>query len=85
VKGPKLIHTARCFYSNSSDEDFIIDFLPGTDDKVVFAAGFSGHGFKFAPVVGKIAIDLCTLGNTSHPVDFLRLDRFSKGATPKVV
>ncbi|NNE28510.1 MAG: N-methyl-L-tryptophan oxidase [Saprospiraceae bacterium] len=85
LENPQLVDRATCFYSNSPDKDFIIDFLPGTDQKVVFAAGFSGHGFKFAPVIGKIVLDLTTLGNTGHPIDFLRLGRFSKTANPKEV
>ncbi|NNE28060.1 MAG: FAD-dependent oxidoreductase, partial [Saprospiraceae bacterium] len=84
-ENPQLVDRATCFYSNSTDKDFIIDFLPGTDQKVVFAAGFSGHGFKFAPVIGKIVLDMTTLGNTGHPIDFLRLGRFSKTANPKEV
>ena len=39
------------------DEDFIIDSFPGTD-RVVVAAGFSGHGFKFAPLIGRLMSSL---------------------------
>jgi sarcosine oxidase len=67
-----------CLYSNSEDANFIIDFIPDTDSKVVVAAGFSGHGFKFASVVGEIVADLATKGKTNMPVDFLRINRFEK-------
>jgi sarcosine oxidase len=32
------------------------------------ACGFSGHGFKFVPVVGEILADLATIGDTAHPI-----------------
>jgi sarcosine oxidase len=43
---------------------------------VVLAVGFSGHGFKFAPVVGEITADLVTEGTTRHEIGFLSPDRF---------
>jgi glycine/D-amino acid oxidase-like deaminating enzyme len=43
---------------------------------VSVAAGFSGHGFKFASVVGEIMGDLATRGETRHDIELLRLDRF---------
>ena len=59
----------------SPDEHFVIDRLPGRGSMVV-VAGFSGHGYKFAPVVGEIAADLAIDGATPRSVDFLGLDRF---------
>lgn len=41
----------------------------------VIGAGFSGHGFKFVPVMGEILADLSTQGDTHHRVGFLNLDR----------
>ncbi len=64
-----------CLYTNSKDHDFIIDFLPDCDQRVVLACGFSGHGFKFAAVVGEIVSDLAFRGSSSLPIDFLRLGR----------
>jgi sarcosine oxidase len=65
-----------CLYTNSPDEDFIIDKLPGYEDRVVIATGFSGHGFKFASVVGEILSDLAANGATDLPIGFLRAGRF---------
>lgn len=65
-----------CLYTNTPDENFILDFVPGYDKDVVVAAGFSGHGFKFASVVGEIMCDLATMGSTLLPIDFLRAKRF---------
>lgn len=73
----RVIAAKTCLYTNSPDEDFIIDFLPGWDNKVIIAAGFSGHGFKFAPVVGEILTELAIDGKTNWPVDFLNLARFT--------
>ena len=64
-----------CMYTNTPDENFILDLLPGYDD-VVIATGFSGHGFKFASVVGEIMADLAVYGKTSFPIGFLNAKRF---------
>jgi sarcosine oxidase len=44
---------------------------------VALAAGFSGHGFKFAPVVGEILADLVTNGSTPHPITLFDANRFA--------
>jgi sarcosine oxidase / L-pipecolate oxidase len=46
-----IVATRLCLYSDSFDGDFFIDAVPGRDG-VFVAAGGSGHGFKFAPVLG---------------------------------
>jgi sarcosine oxidase len=43
-----------CLYTNTPDRDFVID----REGPVTVLAGFSGHGFKFAPVIGELAADL---------------------------
>src|SRR5439155_14666315 len=47
----------NCMYAMTPDEDFIIDHFPGYRN-VVLAAGFSGHGFKFAPLIGRLLASL---------------------------
>lgn len=54
----------------------MIDTHPA-DPRVVFAAGFSGHGFKFAPVIGEALADLALDGETLREFDFQKLARFS--------
>ncbi|MCH7526746.1 MAG: FAD-dependent oxidoreductase [Planctomycetes bacterium] len=66
---------AVCMYTMTPDKHFVIDTHPEYAN-VVFAAGFSGHGFKFAPVIGSILADLAIDRRTDHPIDFLRLSRF---------
>jgi sarcosine oxidase len=65
-----------CLYTNSPDQNFIIDYLSGFDKDVVFATGFSGHGFKFVSVVGEILADLAMNGSTRLPIGFLSAKRF---------
>ncbi|MFN8289957.1 MAG: N-methyl-L-tryptophan oxidase [Chitinophagaceae bacterium] len=75
----RVVATKTCLYTNTPDEHFIIDHLPGYDKDVVIACGFSGHGFKFVPVVGEILADLALEGKTDLPAGFLRLSRFDQG------
>ena len=66
-----------CLYTNSPDSHFIIDKHP-EHDRVTFACGFSGHGFKFMPVIGEILADLALNGRTDLPIDFLRISRLQR-------
>jgi sarcosine oxidase len=66
-----------CLYTYSPDCHFIIDRHPSYPS-VQFCCGFSGHGFKFAGVVGEILRDLVVHGHTSLPADLFRLSRFSR-------
>jgi monomeric sarcosine oxidase len=61
-----------CIYTMTADENFVIDKHP-TLPNVYVAAGFSGHGYKFATVVGEILAELAVDGQTRQPIDFLRL------------
>jgi sarcosine oxidase len=54
-----------CTYTCTPTEDFVIDAV----GNLVVAAGFSGHGFKFAPVVGSMIADLA-LGGPRPPARF---------------
>jgi monomeric sarcosine oxidase len=72
----RLHHSATCLYTMTPDEDFIVDRHPEFKN-VVFAAGFSGHGFKFAPLIAQALADLLQQGKTSLPIGFLSLDRLS--------
>ena len=67
LDGP-CVDTATCMYSNTPDEHFVIARHPDSAN-VTVACGFSGHGFKFVPVVGEILADLAMTGKTDHPID----------------
>ena len=63
-----------CLFTNTRDEHFVIDRLPHAP-RVVVAAGFSGHGFKFCSVVGEILADLTLDGGTRHDISLFALGR----------
>ena len=81
ANGPAMSLRA-CMFTNTPDEHFLIDALPGAPN-VYVAAGFSGHGFKFSSVVGEILADLSTRGETGHDISLFRLDRFAASADPR--
>ncbi|AFM17837.1 glycine/D-amino acid oxidase, deaminating [Mycolicibacterium chubuense NBB4] len=66
LDGP-CVHSATCMYSNTPDQHFVIARHPDSAH-VTVACGFSGHGFKFVPVVGEILADLAVSGATAHPI-----------------
>ena len=70
----KLSHHAVCRYTNSSDGHFRIGRHAEKPNTTV-ATGFSGHGFKFVPVIGEILAELCLEGSSTRPLDFLSLTR----------
>ncbi len=70
-----LARHAVCMYTLSPDQHFLLDHWPESS-AVTLACGFSGHGYKFASVIGEILADLTLDGKTPHPIDFLRLSRF---------
>ena len=72
--GP-LLSLRICLYTNSPDSHFILDRHP-RHRNVTIACGFSGHGFKFASVIGEALTDLALHGNSRLPVHFLSLSRF---------
>jgi sarcosine oxidase len=66
-----------CRYTMLPGEDFLIDFLPG-DRSIILASPCSGHGFKFASVIGEILADLALTGETGLPIapfSFAALER----------
>ncbi|MEM6329289.1 MAG: N-methyl-L-tryptophan oxidase [Planctomycetota bacterium] len=71
---PAVRRHSACYYTMSPDGHFVLDRLPG-EPRVSFAAGLSGHGFKFAPVLGEALADLATTGASRLPIDFLSLAR----------
>lgn len=72
-----IISMQSCLYTNSPDHNFILDFVPSQDQKVIIATGFSGHGFKFSSVIGEIMSNLAIEGHSEMPIHFLRADRFN--------
>lgn len=67
-------HAETCLYTLTPDRDFIIDTHPHCPN-LLFAAGFSGHGFKFCAVVGRILTELALNGATAFALTPLQLAR----------
>lgn len=62
----RLVKSETCIYANTPKEDFIIDLLP-EDKRIAVGAVCSGHGFKFAPLTGRLLSELALYGKTTVP------------------
>ena len=69
-----LIKSAVCLYAMTPDTNFIVDRHPRLP-RVVIGAGFSGHGFKFAPAIGELLAELIT-DPAAEPIPRLKISRF---------
>lgn len=65
-----------CMYALTPDRHFVVGLHPAHRN-VVVCGGFSGHGFKFASVVGEIGAQLALDGATIHDIAFLSPSRFT--------
>lgn len=74
--GPRR-HASVCLYTLTPDRHFVIDRHP-EHESVVIAAGFSGHGFKFAPVVGELLADLVEKSDLDNRTELFRIERLLK-------
>ncbi len=72
--GPTLT-LKTCIFTNSPDGHFIVDLHPESP-RVLIAAGFSGHGFKFSSVIGEVLSDFVLSGGTQRDISLFRLNRF---------
>jgi len=72
------VMTESCIYTWTPDSDFVIDEIPGSRGTLLVGCGFSGHGFKLAPIVGKILSEVAL--NKKHPFPrakkFFSIERF---------
>jgi sarcosine oxidase len=58
---PEPVTAETCFYTTTADESFVLE----RRGRVVIGSACSGHGFKFAPLVGKRLAELATAGQVS--------------------
>lgn len=72
--GENIIESGTCRYTMTPDDDFILDRHPAYP-QVVVASPCSGHGFKFAPLIGRILADLAVHGSSGYNIERFRLDR----------
>ncbi len=73
----RIMSSTTCIYTNTPDENFIIDFHP-TNQNVTIVSACSGHGFKFASVIGEIVSSLTLEGRTSFDIEEFALKRFPR-------
>lgn len=71
----RVMRAKTCLYTMTPDEHFVIGAHPQFKSCTV-ACGFSGHGFKFASVVGEVLADLAVEGATRHPIGLFSPNRF---------
>jgi sarcosine oxidase len=76
--GCRCTEHAVCLYTMSPDHHFLVGLHPA-NERVAIAAGFSGHGFKFASVMGEALADLAIAGETALPIGFLSPRRLETG------
>jgi len=86
IRMPQLASTEwlgakACLYTLTPDEHFVLGAHPTAPNTWV-AAGFSGHGFKFVPVVGEILADLAVTGTTPYDIGLFAPDRVAVAAAP---
>ena len=74
--GQPCTHYSVCMYTLTPDEHFVVDRHPA-DERIVLAAGLSGHGFKFTCVLGEALAELALAGSTELPIGFVSLKRWS--------
>jgi sarcosine oxidase len=75
----KLVRASACTYTRTPDDHFVVAGHPA-HPQVAIACGFSGHGFKFAPLVGEVLADLVLHGGSDYPIALFDPVRFSLGA-----
>ena len=71
----EVLRAKTCMYTMTPDEHFVVGAHPLYASCTV-ACGFSGHGFKFASVVGEVLADLATSGVTKLPIGIFDPRRF---------
>lgn len=75
---PVAARTKICMYTNTPDHHFVIGSPPGLPAVTVVSV-CSGHGFKYAPVIGDAATDIALEGRTAYPIELFSPARFAAG------
>ena len=70
-----VLGSSVCLFTNTPDHDFIIDRHP-EHRQVLISSPCSGHGFKFASVIGEVQADLLISGATRFDISAFRINRF---------
>lgn len=78
ANGP-LREMRACMYTRTPDDDFVIDLSP-VDPRIVLASPCSGHGFKFASVIGEVLADLALGRASANDISRFQVRRFGSRA-----
>ena len=75
LAGGEIVSSTTCLYTNSPDGHFLIDFHPNYRNVIIVSA-CSGHGFKFATVIGELVSDMLLERKTKYDISLFSLSRF---------
>lgn len=62
-----FVEQKLCWFADTADSEYCIDFVPDTDQSLVVLSGDSGHGFKMMPVFGRWVVDLLNQNRQNEP------------------
>lgn len=63
-----FVKKSLCWFADTDDSDFIVDYVPNKSDSIILFSGDSGHGFKMFPIVGSFITDLLEAPDNVQPV-----------------
>ena len=72
----EVVASKTCLYTNTPDQHFVIDKVPGHEN-IILSSPCSGHGFKFAIIIGKIAAQLATEGRSQRSLSLFEISRLT--------
>lgn len=70
----RVLRSAVCLYTDTPDRQFLLDWHPGHRN-VIICSPCSGHGFKFASVIGEMVADMATKGDHGYDAPLIQIDR----------
>jgi N-methyl-L-tryptophan oxidase len=73
----QTVQVTTCLYTNTPDYHFVLDRHP-THPNIVIGTGFSGHGFKFGPILGELLASLVVEESPALPLDMFAIARFEQ-------
>lgn len=82
TKQATSLHGEVCLYTNTPDENFVVGPLPGYSNAVVVGAGFSGHGFKFASILGPLMVEQAYTAHRLPELSLFAPERFERPNRP---
>lgn len=75
-----FVKKSLCWFADTNDSDFIVDYVPDMSSSLILMSGDSGHGFKMFPIVGSWITDMLEAKDGKQPVARWRWKQPSSGA-----